>query len=71
MIEIGLADSLDSCQVDFQPRTVECRLIEILRCADEGARPAANGPDECLEISAGLWCEENENLLGIPRNRDL
>jgi hypothetical protein len=70
MIEVGLADSLDGRQVDLQPRTVKCRLIEILRCADEGARPAADGADKCPEISACLRCEEDKNLLGIVRNRD-
>ena len=71
LVRIVPIDLADGRQVGIQPGAVEDRLIEILRGAHESSGASANGSDQRFEVSAGLWSQENEKLLGILGNCDL
>ena len=54
----------------FQCGPVRSRPRWVLRGADEDARAAADGGAEGAEVAAGLWGEEEDDLLGLVGHGD-
>ena len=63
-------DTADVGEIGFNAGLFEAGFGEVLRGADEDAGAAADGGAEGAEVAAGFWCEKEDDLLGLVRNRD-
>jgi hypothetical protein len=67
---IGGRDTADVGKVGLDSDLLEASLDQILGGADEDARTATDGGPEGGEVTAGFWCQEEDDLLSLAWNRD-
>ena len=67
---VGVVDRFHVGEIFFETRSIETRLIQILRSANENARASADGAAQRTEIATGFGREENQRLLSVLRNGD-
>ena len=66
---IGVVQRADDREVAVEARMIESGLIQVLRGANEGARPSAHGVHQGPVVAARLRREEHHHLLRIGRHR--
>ncbi len=67
---VGWGDAAYGGDVFLDAGLLEAGLGEILAGADEDSRAATDGFAEGGEVSAGLWSEKEDGLLGLVRDDD-
>src|ERR1700727_3921050 len=67
---VGVVDRFYIGEIFFEARSIETRLIQILRRTNEYAGASTNGISQSAKVTTSLGCEEDQRLLSVLRNGD-
>ena len=56
---VGVVDRFHIGEIFFETRSIETRLVQILRCTNEYAGASTNGISQSAKVTASFGCEEN------------